>query len=574
MKAFSRAGTLSRSAEDRQDEGRRPWLPPRAVPWAVLIIAVVLTVGMSLFVWGAGVERDRARFQGAVLSTQDLIDRRVHLYMVTLRGAAGLFAALDTVRIQDFRNYVEGLEVQARFPGIQGIGWSERLDARPDGAGGLDERHVIQYLEPMDDRNRAAIGYDMYSEPVRRIAMARARDEAVAALSGRVRLVQEIFGAEQAGFLIYVPVYRGPGVPATVEDRRARLRGFVYAPFRADDLFHGIFGLETRPRVRFSVYDGPEPVPEHFLHQSLGDPAHEPRFQEALPMVLAGHPWTVVFESTPAFEAASGNATPVAVLFLGLAASLWLFLLARGQARAREAAETANQAKSAFLATMSHELRTPLNAIAGYADLLSLEVAGELTPKQHEFLRRIDHARRHLLGLIDDVLSFARLEAGRVQVRSRALDVAAAVVEAESMLAAELARKGLAYVREGGPTVTVWADPEKLRQILINLLGNAVKFTDPGGRIAVRWAEEDDAIRIQVVDTGVGIEPDQVSAIFEPFVQGDGDLTRTRYGTGLGLAISRQLARFMGGDLLVESEPGSGSVFTLVLPREPGVRVG
>jgi signal transduction histidine kinase len=553
---------------ERPPGWNRPVVPLGAVPWLILAGALLFTALTALLVRRTGVERDEARFENAVLSTEDLINRRVQLYITTLRGAAGLYSALDTVTAADFEAYVSRLEIQTHFPGIQGVGWSERLRVEEDGAGGLLEVHAIQFLEPMDERNRAAIGFDMYSEATRRAAMARARDDAVPAMSGKVRLRQEIFEDEQAGFLIYTPVYRRPGVPEDVEQRRSRLRGFVYSPFRADDLFMGIFGSEQYPRIRFRVYDGREVGPENLLHESDGGGPRRARFQATRTLTQAGRPWTVVYESTPWFERTFNPILPLPVILIGLAASLWLFFLARGLARARESAEAANQAKSSFLATMSHELRTPLNAIAGYVDLLALEVAGDLTPKQRMFLERIEHARKHLLGLIDDVLDYARLEAGRLVVRSREVDVADVVAEVEAMLAADVAARGLTYTREGGDSMAVWADPAKVRQILINLLGNALKFTDPGGTVTVRWRREHGEVRIEVADTGTGIKPDKLDTIFSPFVQGEGDLTRTRQGTGLGLAISRQLAWVMGGDIEVDSEPGRGSTFALILPEK------
>jgi signal transduction histidine kinase len=555
----------------RVNRWRQPVVPLRAVPWLILGGALLFTAGTALVVRAAGMESDQARFENAVLSTEVLIQRRLQLYITTLRGTAGLYSALDTVTMQDFGEYVARLEIQSQFPGIQGVGWTERLRAEADGEGGVSEVHAIQYLEPMDVRNRAALGFDMYSEATRRAAMARARDEAVPAMSGKVRLVQEIDENEQAGFLIYFPVYRGSGVPGDVASRRAQLRGFVYSPFRADDLFMGIFGAEQYPRTRFRVYDGEEVSPEQQLHASDGGERRPARMRATRSMTVAGRPWTVVYESSPLFERSLSPVVPLPVVLLGLAASLWLFFLARGLARAREAAEAANQAKSSFLATMSHELRTPLNAIAGYADLLALEVAGELNPKQRAFLDRIEHARKHLLGLIDDVLDFARLEAGRLVVRSREVDVATVVTEVEAMLAADVAVRGLTYSRQDGDAATVWADPEKVRQILINLVGNAVKFTDVGGEVTVRWKSEAGMVRIEVADTGTGIAPEQLESIFSPFVQGDADLTRTRQGTGLGLAISRQLAWVMGGEIVVDSEPGRGSTFALILPETPGI---
>jgi signal transduction histidine kinase len=541
--------------------------PPRAVPLAILVGGMLFTLAISALIAAVIHDRDQARFERAVLGTSDLIDRRLDLYLVTLRGAAGFFAASDTVSADEFRAYIARLGVQHYYPGIQGVGWTERIEAGLDEAGEFTERHAIRFLEPLDERNRAALGYDMYSESTRRAAMSRARDDAAAALSGRVRLVQEIIGPEQPGFLLYVPVYEGGEPPDDLAERRATLKGFVYSPFRAVDLFEGILGFDPRPRVSFSVFDGTAVDPEQLLYGSPRVTTHRPALSATRHLVQAGRPWTVTFESTPDFEAGSLRMAPWAVLLAGLATSLGLFFLARGQARARVEAEEANLAKSRFLATMSHELRTPLNAIAGYVDLLVLEVPGPLTDKQHHFLSRVAAAQGHLLTLIDDILSFAKLEAGRTEIRLESLNVEALVADAETLVEAVLAASDLTYVVEGGPPATVLADPEKARQILVNLLSNAAKFTDPGGRVSVGWESDGAAVCIHVSDTGVGIARAQQAAVFDPFVQVDADLTRTRQGTGLGLAISRQLARVMDGEIRVESMPGHGSTFTLVLPQ-------
>jgi PAS domain S-box-containing protein len=241
-------------------------------------------------------------------------------------------------------------------------------------------------------------------------------------------------------------------------------------------------------------------------------------------------------------------------------------LLADAQA-ARAEAEAANRAKSDFLAVMSHELRTPLNAIGGYAQLIELGVRGPITPEQLEDLRRVQASQRHLLGLINEVLNYAKLETGVVHYDVEPVRMRDVLAGAEALVSPQGRAKGLTLaVAECPPEVVVRADAEKLRQILVNLLSNAVKFTGPGGRVTLACEVIGERLHVTVQDTGIGIEADQIGRIFDPFVQVRSDLTRTAEGTGLGLAISRDLARGMGGDLTVESTPGVGSTFTLTLP--------
>ncbi|HEX8363296.1 MAG TPA: ATP-binding protein [Longimicrobium sp.] len=231
------------------------------------------------------------------------------------------------------------------------------------------------------------------------------------------------------------------------------------------------------------------------------------------------------------------------------------------------AAEEANRVKSEFLATMSHELRTPLNAIGGYAELIEMGVRGPITERQREDLQRIQASQRHLLGLINEVLNYAKLETGAVHYDLADVGVRAVLASAEALVAPQARAKGLLLeVNTCEEELVVRADSEKLLQILANLLSNAVKFTGAGGRVTLWCGVEGDAVAFHVSDSGIGVPHDKLSAIFEPFVQVRSDLTRTAEGTGLGLAISRDLARAMDGDLVVESVVGQGSVFTLTLP--------
>jgi signal transduction histidine kinase len=246
---------------------------------------------------------------------------------------------------------------------------------------------------------------------------------------------------------------------------------------------------------------------------------------------------------------------------------------------ARAAADTANRAKSDFLATMSHELRTPINAVLGYGELLDLEIAGPVTPGQRLHIDRIRSSSRHLLTLVNDILDLAKVEAGQLTVEHEPDTVGEVIREAVALVGAQYAEREVSLRNECTEPATPYVgDRDRVRQILLNLLSNAVKFTEAGGSVAVRCGttmqpHPEAALAgggpwtcLQVEDTGIGISPEEVASVFQPFVQVEGGRTRTQGGTGLGLTISRQLARLMGGDLTLRSEKDRGSCFSLWLP--------
>lgn len=227
-----------------------------------------------------------------------------------------------------------------------------------------------------------------------------------------------------------------------------------------------------------------------------------------------------------------------------------------------ERAEVANRAKSSFLANMSHEIRTPLNAIIGLTHVLR---AGGATPEQETRLEKIDRAGRHLLSTIDDILDLSKIEAGKLHIENEEFDMRLLVEDVRALIIQSAEDKGIAVNIEADPLPSLRGDANRLRQALLNYAGNAVKFTDQGSiTLRARKVDEDDLnlmVRFEVSDTGIGIAPEKIGRLFQPFEQADISTTRLYGGTGLGLAISQRLAHLMGGTAGAESSPGIGSTF-------------
>jgi signal transduction histidine kinase len=228
--------------------------------------------------------------------------------------------------------------------------------------------------------------------------------------------------------------------------------------------------------------------------------------------------------------------------------------------------EVASRHKSEFLANMSHELRTPLNAIIGFSEVLAEGMFGEINDKQAEYLRDILESGRHLLSLINDILDLSKIEAGRMELELTTFDLPAALDNALTLVRERAGRRGIALGRTVDDRVgTVRADERKVKQVLLNLLSNALKFTSEGGRVEVSAAVSDGMVEIAVADTGVGIDPEDQQAVFEEFRQ-VGTASKKAEGTGLGLALSRKFIELHGGRIWVESSIGAGSTFTFTLP--------
>ena len=549
------------------------------IPYLLLVAALLLTASGAKYASNRAALEDQLRFDVAVGELRSQLISRIDSYVAMLLGAAGLFAASDSVEEHEFRDYVARLDLHRRYPGVQGIGFARRM--LPQGEPPI-ERQPIVYLEPKDARNAIAVGYDMWSEPVRRVAMEQARDTGDPAGTGRVTLVQERLDPanRQAGFLIYVPVYRGGSVPQSVQERRERLVGFVYSPFRGDDLLGDIVEHTAQAGLSFEVYDGKSDE-ERLLHRS---PAVAGGAMGATSSIdVAGRPWTIIVKGQPASTASGSRAFRTLVAGAGVLLSVLLFVVTRAQVQARvtaertaeelrrseEALRVADRAKDDFLATMSHELRTPLNAIMGWAFMLQ---KGQVSPAaQGHALEVIARNAAAQTRLIEDLLDVSRAAAGRLPLTQA--DVALAPLLKIAVDSVEpAARTQQLSIRCTVPADigVVRADPGRLQQIVLNLLSNAIKFTPTGGRITLTADGGRDVVTIRVADTGAGIAQEALPMVFDRFWQADRSTTRQHSGVGLGLTICKHLVELHHGTIDATSPgEGQGTTVTVRLPRRP-----
>ncbi len=719
----------------------RPWLA-----WAVLCVSTGLFLGLWHVLSIDYAERASARFELRAKVLHAELSERMQDYLRVLDGGVGLFGASEQVSRGEWHDYIRALRLEKTRPGILGIGFALTVDpaerARHEAqvrAEGFPDYSIhppgnrpvfssIIYLEPFSAANRRAFGYDMFSEPVRRAAMERARDTGEPAMSGKVILVQEGKGADQPGFLIYQPIYRNGAPVDSIEARRGALLGFVYSPFRAQDVIGHIFKSSVAD-LELEVFDGPG-RPESLLYTSEPAP-REARHVQEMGTVIAGHSWLLRIRSSAEFEELSHDAPPPLMLLGGMTFSLMLFALIHMQglharrmeetaralerghdelraaskyarslleasldplvtidaagrisdaniaaeevtgvprqmlvgtdfsryftdparaeagyaqvfqagtvrdypltirhvsgrltevlynaavyrnesgevagvfaaardvteanavaaelerhrhhleqlvaertfalAQAKEAAEAAADAKSAFLAKMSHELRTQMNGVIGMANLLK---RGDLSPRQADQLQKLLGASHQLLALINDILDYAHLDTAQLKLHEQAFRPGEMVHEVVEVLRHGAESKGLkldAQVDDAVP-LELFGDALRIRQVLLKLAENAVKFTEQGSvelSVQVCQVQGRSVVQFEVRDTGIGIGADDQQRLFQYFEQSDNGLARRYGGSGLGLAIARRLVELMGGRIFCESEEGRGSRFGFYVP--------
>ena len=564
------------------------------VPWAVLLSCLAVTV-VGWHVVASDLERRaQERFDFLAADVKTRIADRMVAHEQVLRGAAGLFAASQSVERDEWKAYVDRLQIAQSYPGIQAVGFARLLTA-PD----HPESTAITYIEPLDARNQRALGYDMYSEPVRRAAMALARDSGMATVSGKVKLLQETEADVQAGVLMYLPIYRNGALTTTVAERRDALLGFVYSPFRMNNLMHGLLASQT-DGVALRVYSGVSASTAALLYDSAAvgeSPAQSvmPTFAMHSLLPLPGQHWRLQVDTLPGFDAKIDRQKAQIVLIAGVGISLLLFTLVRSLTLTRERAELlakdmtaalrdseraaqqalalrvqadvelaaknaallrSNAELAQFAYVASHDLQEPLRSVASYSQLLLRRYRAQLNDEAQEFLGFIGDGARRAQELIADLLSLARLDSAAGGLKPVPLQEV--FDDSLHQLKLALAESGAQLTHDALPTVL--GDRGQLLQLMQNLVNNAIKFrgVEPPRVHVGATLEPGGGWRISVSDNGIGIDARFHERIFTLFQR----LHRAEYpGTGIGLAICKKVVERHGGQIGVESVPGHGATF-------------
>ncbi|MGI9054930.1 MAG: CHASE domain-containing sensor histidine kinase [Pyrinomonadaceae bacterium] len=587
------------------------------LPYLVLAVSIILTLGITYIFYQSAKNKDQIRFNTNVNRIQNTIEERISLYVVLLKSGRGFIKANETLKRQDFANFVGSLELEKNYKGVQGIGYSvvfkpeERedlintmqsegfADFRVFPASTRESYQSVIFLEPLNDSNRKAIGFDMSTEEKRRIALEKARDTGEAAATSQVILLTETGQEVQKGFLIYLPVYKNEVFPETVEARRENLRGFIYSPFRAEKFLSEIHDITNINELRVKIYDG-EISPENLLTSSNIEQASSPTpaINETIStrnqINVAGQNWTVEYETLPDFNGQSSLGWTPLIFTGSIAFSLILFGLTYWEAasrakvqkiagelfesenqkrkllvkekEARQSAEFANRAKDEFISVISHELRTPLNAIAGWARILK---ASHITQeKRHTALEKIEKNLRHQTELIDDMINYSQMIADNSGIKKQNFVVSEVFNEVFEEIKPAAEEKKIQFeINNTLNGCVVTGDKQKMKILFGNILSNAVKFTPEGGNVNAELKKNNGEINLSVQDTGIGIKNEFLPHIFEQFRQADSTITRKHGGMGLGLAISKHIVKLHNGTIEAKSKgEGTGTTIVVKIP--------
>ena len=566
---------------------------------SALVSAVILLLGIvasSIFAKALADQNSneyttRLNQQSNAVSTYitDAVDKG---YGRLLLSASALYAVKGDISESEWRQFYDSNRVPEHYPAIVGFGFVEVISAdnldqyteqvRNSGHPNFtltpntprDEYTAIRYLEPQNEMNVKAYGFDMFSEANRRIAMANARDHAIVAMSAPVDLLQdEDQKNPPLGVLMYYPIYKTGTIPQTISERREQLKGYAYIATRPNEILQ--YYIDRAPELKIDtnviLADTTNGKTTQLFRADNSEIDLDKQQKSKRSFSLNNRHWTI----TVAGRNSSLNrfVGPSAVLALGSLASatiafaVFAALLVRLEGVEQSYGREVQKTKDELLALTSHQLRTPASGVKQYLGMLVQGFVGTLTDRQFEIAQKAYDANERQLEIINELLYVSKADAGQLFIEPTEVNLTKMTQDVTDGFEERAKQKNIQLVFNSLTPRHVMLDSRFGAMIIENLISNAIKYSHAGSKIQLRLKDRGNSVVLSVADNGVGIPEEDLPKIFQKFQRIENELSHSEGGSGLGLFLAMQLANAHGGDIEVESKLGVGSVFSLILPK-------
>ncbi len=535
------------------------------------IAVFIALMAVSFWVWVTARQnliRDQETLASQhVTNLQDLLVSRLKSYEEVLRGSAALFETTKQPSAQDLHALFQNYNVQSRYPGVRAIGYAPFLPL--DGTG---NSHVpILYIEPRSETNVAAVGFDMYADPARKVAFDLSGQKGQVVITGKITPRPSAAAIIGPAFQMYFPVYDGTCAAEATNRTDCTLTGFVFAGFRANELVDStIAGGQINDN--FSLYDGTDLTNSKLLYASKGYDEHAPESLVAINMY--SRTWSLVVQVPKTELLSQLHTKPTLILIAGIGLSLsssafiCILLLQRVRSLRLSKDNEVQMVKDDLLALAAHQLRTPATAVKQYIIMALEGYGGDLLPAQSKLVEKAYENNERQLRTVNEMLYVANADAGKLRLIPRSVELVQLTREAIEEQSSNIKEKRHRLVLHLPSTPLHYdADELYLRMAISNLISNAIKYTPEAGKIEVSLNVTPRNIRIKVSDNGVGISKKQLPELFKKFSRLDNPLSIHAMGNGLGLYLARRVVELHGGRIKVTSVHTVGSEFTILLPR-------